>query len=98
MWPASDRTRSSRASSVSSPTVADYRTESARLNIVLWPYPSIPQKVEEAEAKLATSPLGTGRLWITDSKISHAHDTPDDKRGRIEWMKFTVEIRLPVGK
>jgi hypothetical protein len=72
----------------------DYRTESERLNIVLWPYTSTPQKYEEASAKLGTSLTGTGRLWITDSKISHSSDTPE-KLGKIQWMAFSLEIRLP---
>jgi hypothetical protein len=75
---------------------ADYRIESARLNIVMWPYYApTPRSYDEALAKLGTSPLGKGRLWITNSKINHAGDTPDSKTGRIEWMKFTVEIILP---
>lgn len=73
----------------------DYRTESDRLNIVLWPYTATPQKCEEALAKLGTSPVGKGTLWITDSRISHSEDTPDEKLGKIEWMTFSVEIRLP---
>jgi hypothetical protein len=74
---------------------ADYHTESERLNIVLWPYTATKEKADEALAKLGTSPLGKGRLWITGSRITHAGDTAEDKSGRIEWMTFTVEIRLP---
>src|SRR5215831_17389790 len=59
------------------------------------PYTATKQKYEEAFDKLGTSAAGKGRLWITDSKISHSRDTPDEKLGRIEWMKFTVEITLP---
>ena len=73
----------------------DYRTESDRLSIVLWPYTATPQKYEEALARLGTSPVGKGRLWITDSRISHSGDTPNEKLGKIEWMKFSVEIKLP---
>jgi hypothetical protein len=73
----------------------DYRTESGRLNIVMWPYTATQQKYEEAMAKLGTSPLGTGRLWITHSKIDHSRDTPVDKLGKITWMRFSVEIKLP---
>ena len=73
----------------------DYRIEAARLDIVTWPYTATQQKYEEALAKLGTSALGKGRLWITDSKISHAGDTSDEKLGKIEWMMFTVEIKLP---
>ncbi|MGD0869758.1 MAG: hypothetical protein ABSB88_09425 [Bryobacteraceae bacterium] len=54
-----------------------------------------PEKYEEALAKLGTSLLGKGRLWITDAKISHSGDTPDEKLGKIEWMTFSVEITLP---
>jgi len=74
---------------------ADYRAESERLNIVMWPYTATPQNYEEALAKLGTSILGTGRLWITGSKTSHAGGTPDEQPGKIEWMTFSVEIRLP---
>ncbi len=74
---------------------SDYRTESERLNIVLWPYTTTPQKVDEALAKLGSSPLGKGRLWITASRTSHQGDTPDEKLGKIEWMAFTVEVTLP---
>ncbi len=75
---------------------ADYRTEFARLTTVMWP--PTPEKFEEAVAKLGSSPLGTGRLWITDSKVSHSGDTADNNLGQIEWMSFSVEIRLPASK
>jgi hypothetical protein len=74
---------------------ADYRTESSRLNIALWGDGVTGQKYDEALAKLGTSPLGTGRLWITASHISHSNDTSDNKSGSIQWMRFTVEIKLP---
>jgi hypothetical protein len=74
---------------------ADYRTESERFAIVLGYADATPQKYEEAVAKLGTSPLGRGRLWITDSRISHSSDTAEEKLGRIEWMRFSVEIILP---
>jgi hypothetical protein len=77
---------------------ADYRTESARLDIVLWPYTATQEQYGNALAKLGTSALGNGRLWITDSAITHKDDTPDRKQGKIEWMKFTVEIKLPHGR
>jgi hypothetical protein len=53
------------------------------------------QEVNKAMAELGTSPLGKGRLWITGSRISHVAGTPDNKLGKIEWMQFAVEIRLP---
>jgi hypothetical protein len=74
---------------------ANYRTEFAWLNIVLWGYTSTKQQYEAAEAKLGTSPQAEGRLWITGSRISHSDDTPDEKIGKIEWMSFSVEIKMP---
>jgi hypothetical protein len=73
----------------------NYSIESKRLEIVLWPYNWTEEEANKALSDLGTSPLGKGRLWITDSRISHANDTPDNKLGNIEWMRFTVEIRLP---
>jgi hypothetical protein len=73
----------------------DYRAEFDRLQIVLWPYSFSEQEVNKARAKLGTSPLGTGQLWITESKISHGLDSPENHLGKIESMRFTVEIRLP---
>ena len=53
------------------------------------------QEADKALADLGTSPQGTGKMWITGSRISHEHDTHDDKSGIIEWMQFAVEIKLP---
>jgi hypothetical protein len=77
----------------------DFRTESDRLSIVLWPYTAKSEKeYDEAMAKLGSVPLGKGRLWITGSKISHANDTPPDQiEGKIEWLQFSAEIMLPSG-
>jgi len=38
---------------------------------------------------------GEGRLWITDSRVSHSHGSISKEQGAVEWMKFSVEIRLP---
>lgn len=73
----------------------DYSIEAKRLEIVLWPYSFTKQEADKALAELGTSPVGKGRLWVTASRVSHASDTPDDKLGKIEWMRFAVEIRLP---
>lgn len=74
---------------------ADYAVESARLKLVLWPYTATDSEVDDAMAKLGTSPQGTGRMWITEFKIDRSPDTSDQKPGRIAWFKFAVEITLP---
>ena len=74
-------------------TCEDYQRESHRLNIVLWPY-TYPQKaVDDALAKLGTSPLGKARLTILKSKVSPAEPGIEGKNyDRIDWLKFRVNI------
>ena len=38
---------------------------------------------------------GEGRLWITDSRVTHSHGNISKEQGAIEWIKFSVEIKLP---
>jgi serine protease inhibitor len=38
---------------------------------------------------------GEGRLWITDSRVTHSHGINSKEQGAVEWMKFSVEIKLP---
>ncbi len=73
---------------------AEYRDASALLQIALWPEGDL-HKFEEAIARLTALPTGQGRVWITDSKVTHAHDNVVAGNGAIEWMKFSVEIKLP---
>jgi hypothetical protein len=52
----------------------------------------------DAEKYLANLTLlakGEGRLWITDSRITHSHGMVSSENGAVEWMKFSVEIKLP---
>ena len=37
---------------------------------------------------------GEGRLWITDSRVTHSHGINSKEQGAVEWMKFSVEIKL----
>ena len=38
---------------------------------------------------------GQGRLWITDGRATHSHGINSKEQGAVEWMKFSVEIKLP---
>lgn len=38
---------------------------------------------------------GEGRLWITDSRVTHSHGVVGRENGAVEWMKFSVELNLP---
>ena len=94
-WTAEDEVNASPRNFYFVTNCADYRAESERLNIILWGYTHTEQEGKEALAKLGSSPLGIGRLWITASKITHAGDSSGQNTGRIEWMHFAVEIKLP---
>jgi hypothetical protein len=52
--------------------------------------------VDEALAKLGSSPLGTGRLWIKGYRITPGRKTAASVDfGAIHWIKFKVEIKFP---
>jgi hypothetical protein len=74
---------------------ADHRTEAERLGIVLWGNGHTQAENGAARKQLGTSPLGEGKLWITKYKITSAGSNSTDNTGQIEWMRFSVEIKLP---
>jgi hypothetical protein len=45
-----------------------------------------PEKKREALEKLGTSASGRGKLWITDSRTTHAHFNTSAANGEIEWI------------
>jgi hypothetical protein len=53
---------------------------------------------EKYVANLSSLAKGQGRLWITDSRVTHPHGDISSENGAVEWMKFTVEIKLPPPK
>jgi len=74
----------------------DYLKENERVERVLGSYSYSKQEVDEAMAMLGTSPLGKGRMWIEDSKITPGHDSgTGEGLGAIHWIKFKVEIKFP---
>jgi hypothetical protein len=50
---------------------------------------------EKYFANLESLANGHGRLWITDSRVSHSHGLVSKEQGAVEWIKFSVEIKLP---
>lgn len=93
-WTAQDEVDSSPRTFFFVTNCADYRTESKRLGIVLWGDGATEQEYQEAQRRLATSPSGTGRFWIVDSKLTTANNGATAESS-IQRMKFAVEIKLP---
>ena len=74
----------------------DYETERKRVELAIYPNGASEQEVDEARAKLGSSPLGKGRMWILDSKITPGHDSGTGQGlGVIHWINFKVEIKFP---
>jgi hypothetical protein len=45
--------------------------------------------------ELTSLAKGQGRLWITDSRVTHPHGAVSNENGTVEWIKFSVEVKLP---
>ncbi len=73
----------------------DYKAESERLSMVLWPYSYPPDEVTQARAKLGTSRQGKGLLKILRSRISHGKNAAGEDTGHIDSMSFAVDLRIP---
>ena len=72
---------------------ADYKQESQRLEIVLWPYNHSQQEVDGALAKLGTSALGKARFTILSAKVSPADQAIEGKNyGGIVFLKFRLDV------
>jgi hypothetical protein len=54
-------------------------------------YQTEPQKLVANFDSLAD---GEGRLWITSGKATHTHGINGKEQGAVEWIKFSVEIKL----
>lgn len=75
---------------------ADFKTERERLDRVLSPYMYSKKDVDEALAKLGSSPVGKGRLWIEDYRIAPGQKSAAGvDLGVIRWIGFKVEIKFP---
>ena len=76
----------------------DFQAERRRVELVLHHSTASEQEVDEARAKLGSSPLGKGELWIEDYRITPGKKTDDGSDlGAIHWIRFKVEITFPSG-
>jgi hypothetical protein len=73
----------------------DFEAEYERYQIVEGQLRVSPDKEREALANFGATATGRGRLWITDARTTHEHFNISAANGAIEWMRFSVEIRLP---
>jgi hypothetical protein len=75
-------------------TCADYKRMAAQVKRMLWP-DSGPVARQDGPSSI---PTGKGQFKILEHKIGPAPKTVEGRNlGRIEWLKFDVEITLPPG-
>ncbi len=75
---------------------ADYRLESHRVQVVLWPGNYPPGERDAAFKELATSPQAKAEFTILDSKVSPAAQDIEGKNyGKIDWLKFRLDVQFP---
>ena len=73
-----------------------YRQEQERLDKVLYPSYYAAADVDDATAKIGSSPKGQGRVKVVASKIMPAYFEAFGKNlGRIVSMSFEVHLTLP---
>ena len=78
---------------------ADLERERKRVDLTIYPSNASQQEVDNALAKLGSSPVGEGRLWIEDFKITPGHESENAADlGSIHRIKFKVEIKFPPGQ
>jgi hypothetical protein len=74
----------------------DCALESARREIILWPYSYPKEEANQALAHFGTSPTGTAVVRFLDSRISPSGRLVQGKDlGKIDWIKFEVTITFP---
>lgn len=75
-------------------TGGDYGLAAGSVQKLLWPAGIPERELEEARRALDGIRRGTGRLVILDSRLSGMEQGGP---GRIEWIRFEVEVCLPAG-
>jgi hypothetical protein len=76
-----------------SPREFRFARSCAAIQTMFHLYETVP---EQFSAKLNTLADGEGRLWITAGKATHTHGINGKEQGAVEWIKYTVEIKLPL--
>jgi hypothetical protein len=65
----------------------------------MWSYSYPDKEVKEAEEEFKSSPSGKARFKILDSRVSAGGDIIEGKDvGKIDWVRFEVEITFPPGR
>lgn len=76
-------------------TEQEYRVAAAAVRKLLWPAGLAEGELEDARQTLASVRRATGSLVVLDSRVDERVPGPHGGPGRIEWVRFAVEVCLP---
>jgi hypothetical protein len=74
----------------------EYKSAGDALDKTLWPGNYSDAEVDAAGKVLDELPKGEGELRIVNSRISEGKG--DKESGKIEWLKFAVDLKFPPAK
>jgi hypothetical protein len=74
----------------------DYKRAGDALDKLLWPYNYSEGELDAAGKVLDNLRKGEGELRIVDSRVSEGKS--DKESGKIEWLKFAVDLKFPSAK
>jgi hypothetical protein len=76
-------------------TAADYLVAAQAVRKLLWPTGLPERALAEARRALESVRRATGRLIIVDARVDEKAASQHGGGGRIEWLRFEVEVCLP---
>ena len=85
-WSARDAVAADRREFSFATTASEYRQAAEAVRTLLWPTAVPPAELEAARAALESVRRAHGTLTIVDSRVTQ----------RIDWLRFEVEVCLPI--
>lgn len=65
------------------------------VELTIYPSTAAKQDLKEMDPKAAKVAVGTGKLYILDSRITPGKS--ENESGKIEWIKFEVKLKFHSG-
>jgi hypothetical protein len=76
-------------------TTEDSRVAQEFVELIIYPNTASKKDLEEIDRKAAKVKVGTGELYILDSRITPGKS--ENETGKIEWIKFEVKLKFHCG-
>jgi hypothetical protein len=76
-------------------TTADYKVADEFVESIIYSNTASKEDLKEMDRKAAKVEVGTGELYILDSRITLGKS--ENETGKIEWIKFEVKLKFHSG-